>query len=140
MTDTIKLNTILTLLKQEPQQKQIELLNSLVFLLPINYITGNKHLSKIEQELPEDLSLENLFNIYNELLVTDANTIILFSTKPFNIKINIDGEILPNIYQFSYTSADTIDLYVSNHSLEDDVDITYIVANTDLLGSSYVYS
>jgi len=140
MTDTIKLNTIISLLKQEPQQNIVELLNSLVFLLPTDYNNGNKNLPLLS-EIPDEYStLEELFSITNELLVNDANTIILFSTKPFNIRINLDGEILENLYHFSYTAARSIDVYVSNHSTEDDVDISYIIATTNLLGSSYVYS
>lgn len=139
MTETIKLNTIVELIKTDPQQKSIELLNSLIFVLPTNYQVGSKNLLVLS-DLPDDASLENLFNITSELLVSDINTIILFSTKPFNLRINLDGEILDNVYQFSYTSATEIDIYVSNHSLEDEVDISYIFANTTLLGSSYVYS
>ena len=140
MTDTLKLNTIITLLKQLPQQHNIELLNHLTFLLPTNYQSGNRQLDKI-LELPEDdTSVENLFNITNDLLVNDVNTIILTSLKPFNLRINLDNEILENLYNFTYSAAKSIDVYVSNHSTEDDVDIQYIIASTNLLGSSYVYS
>jgi hypothetical protein len=139
MTDTIKLNTILQILKTDPQQQTINLLNSLIFLLPTNYQSGNRNLPVLS-ELPDDTSTENLFNITSELLAVDINTVILFSTKPFNIRINISNEILTNLYQFSYTAAQEIDIYISNHSLEDAVDIQYIIANTNLLGSSYVYS
>jgi hypothetical protein len=51
-----------------------------------------------------------------------------------------DGEILENLYQFTYTATKAIDIYVANFSTLDPVDIQYVIANTNLLGSSYVYS
>lgn len=140
MQDTLQINTVVNLLKQEPQQQVIQILNNLLLLLPTNYQAGNRFIQKIMNELPDDTSVENLFQIYNELLVSDSNTIILYSKTPFYLRINETNEILENIYNFTYTASKAIDLYVANLSVETDNTINYIIANTNLLGSSYVYS
>lgn len=137
MPNTIKINTILTLIKELPQQNTTELLNSLILLAPTNYQVGIRNLPVLSSD--EETVIE-LFNSTSELLVQDTNTIMLFSTKPFYLRINIDNEILENIYQFTYTATKAIDIYVANLSIEDPVDIQYVIANTNLLGSSYVYS
>ena len=84
-------------------------------------------------------SILNLFDTYNEIFVTDSNTVILSSNIPFYLRIN-SSLILENIYNFTYVSSNQIDVYVANLSTETDVIINYVIANTDLLGSSYVYS
>lgn len=137
MPNTIKINTILTLIKELPQQNTTELLNSLILLAPTNYQVGIRNLPVLSSD--EETVIE-LFNSTSELLVQDTNTIMLFSTKPFYLRINTDNEILENIYQFTYTATKAIDIYVANLSIEDPVDIQYVIANTNLLGSSYVYS
>ena len=139
MTDTLQLNQIVNLLKPLPQQNIQQLLNNLLLLQASNYQQGNRKLNKITNELPDDQSILNLFSIYNEIFVTDVNTVILSSTIPFYLRINNDT-ILENIYNFTYNASSTIDIYVANLNTENDVEICYIIANTDLLGSSYVYS
>ena len=139
MTDTLQLNQIVNLLKPLPQQNTQQLLNNLLLLQASNYQQGNRKLNKITNELPDDQSILNLFSIYNEIFVTDVNTVILSSTIPFYLRINNDT-ILENIYNFTYNASSTIDIYVANLNTENDVEICYIIANTDLLGSSYVYS
>lgn len=140
--DTLKINSITTLIKELPQTHVVELQNNLIFLLPTNYQVGNKNLPPLSQyiEYSEYNDIVDIFNQQSELLVQDINTLVLFSTKPFNLRINLTNEILQNIYQFSYTSANIIDVYVSNSSTTDNIDISYLYANTNLLGSSYVYS
>lgn len=137
--DTLKINSITTLIKELPQTNIVELQNNLIFLLPTNYQVGNKNLPALSQYI-EYSSMDELFTTTSELLVQDINTLVLFSTKPFNLRINLTNEILQNIYQFSYTSSNIIDVYVSNSSTSNSVDISYLYANTNLLGSSYVYS
>ena len=139
MTDTLQLNQIVNLLKPLPQQNTQQLLNNLLLLQASNYQQGNRKLNKITNELPDDQSILNLFSIYNEIFVTDVNTVILSSTIPFYLRIN-SSLILENIYNFTYVSSNQIDVYVANLSTETDVIINYVIANTDLLGSSYVYS
>jgi len=137
MPNIIKLNTVLTLLKELPQQNTTELVNSLILLAPTNYQVGIRNLPILS---PNEETITDLFNSTSELLVQDVNTIMLFSTKPFYLRINIDNEILENIYQFTYTASKAIDIYVANLSIDDPVDVQYVIANTNLLGSSYVYS
>lgn len=137
--DTLKLNSITTLLKELPQQNTIELQNNLLLLKPNNYNIGNKNLPMLATYIDTN-DLISIFNTNSELLVQDINTIVLFSTNPFHLRININNEILENIYQFSYTSSNNIDIYVFNTSTTDEVNISYLYANTTLLGSSYVYT
>lgn len=132
MSKTIKINTILTLVKEFPQDHVVELLNSLILLLPTNHQVGIRN-------LPISIDEDNMFDDISELLISDVNTVMLFSTKPFHLRIN-NGEILENLYQFTYTATKAIDIYVANFSTLDPVDIQYVIANTNLLGSSYVYS
>ncbi len=140
--DTLKINSITTLIKELPQTHVVELQNNLIFLLPKNYQVGNKNLPPLSQyiDYSEYNDIVDIFNQQSELLVQDINTLVLFSTKPFNLRLNLTNEILQNIYQFSYTSSNIIDVYVSNSSTTDNIDISYLYANTNLLGSSYVYT
>ncbi len=140
MTDLLSINIITTLLKQNnPTQT---LLNELLVLLPTNYIVGSKTLSSITEELPSGSTLEEVFDIYSEKIDNyniGCNTIILFSEKPFSLRINSTNEILTNIYHFSY-SGDNIEIHVCNTSLEEDLTINYIMGNSQILGSDYVYT
>jgi hypothetical protein len=137
-TELIKLNIISSLLKEDPTTPVLDLLNELILLNHTDLNNGIKTLSSLT-EVSSGSSTEELFELNSILLIDSCNTVVLFSETPFLLRIG-SGEIWEDVYHFSFTSVTPIDIYVSNHSTEDDVTIRYLSAQSDVLGSSYVYS
>jgi len=136
MTDLIKLNIVSSLLRESPQEPELTLLNELILLNHSSISNGTKTLLALT-ESTSGASVEELFEYNNILLAEICNTIVLFSDRPFCVRVNL-GEILENIYHYSFTSDNTFDIYVSNHN-EEDIVLKYITAQSSVLDSSYVY-
>jgi len=147
----IKLNTSVNIYNENPQDLSIRLINSELLLNHTDYNKGIKTLTALT-DVPTGSSLsatatggasvedvEESFTTQYEILSEDNNTIIIFSENAFDLQIN-DGNILIDLYHFSYSSDNDFSIYVANHSAENDAELQYITIKSTIVGSSYVYT
>jgi hypothetical protein len=137
----IKLDTKITLISEEPQEQVLNILSSNLLLTQTNYNSGTLSLSSITSG-SSGTSISELFELNSELLTSSCNTAFIFCDYPFDLQLNYSGEIHIDLYHFALScSTNTFfSISIANRSEENDIVVRYLLAETDVLGSSYVYT
>jgi hypothetical protein len=139
MNKLIKINTLVNLISENPQEQLLNVLTGDVLLKQAGHTTGVLSLSPIASGTSEENTPEESFLINGEMLSSSCNTILLFSDSPFDLLIN-NGPIHRHTYHFVLTSDKYFSVSIANRSEINSVKIRYLIAVTESLGSSYVYT
>jgi hypothetical protein len=133
----IKIDTLITLLKENPQEQVSDILKGNILLNQDGYNIGVLSLTAIVSGGSE--TIEDSFLMNAESISQSCNTLILFSDYPFDLLINT-GPLHKDVYSFTLISDAYFTAAVANRSEENTVKVRYLLSASKQLGSSYVYT
>jgi len=133
----IKIDTLISLLSENPQEQILNILTSNILLNQTGYNSGTLSLTSITPG--SSGTTDELFLINANALTDSCNGIIIVSEQPFDLQIN-DGYVQPDLYFFTMVSDEYFSISVANRSEVNDLKLRYLLAASTSLGSSYVYT